>query len=99
MIEIKEETKTYNAKIKFSYLGFDQDTATVWWQLGFDTEFGSFVTDKVNLNKPEQISNILKTLELRSWEELPRKYARVKVKNKKVIGIGNIIRNDWLVIG
>lgn len=98
MINFDEETKIYNAKVKFSYLGFNEDE-TIWWQLGFDTEFGSFVTDKVNLNKPEQISNILKTLELRSWEELPRKYARVKVKNKKVIGIGNIIRNDWLVIG
>ena len=44
------------------------------------------------------MKNILNILELRKWEELPRKYARVSVLNEKVIKIGNIINEKWIKI-
>lgn len=98
MIEITEESRIINAKIKFSYLGFDQDNQVIWWQLGFDTENGTYITEKVCLNRPDQIANILKVLDLHNWEEVARKFARIKVIGKRVIGIGNLIENRWLLL-
>ena len=98
MINFKEEPKIYNAKIKFSYLGFDQDASMIWWQLGFDCECGSFSTTKVCLYDLKQIANILSVLDLRSWEEVARKFVRIKVSDKQVVAIGNLIENKWIQI-
>lgn len=87
-----------NAKVKFSCLGFAEGNSTMWYQIGFDCEYGTVMTDKVCINDVEQISNILNILELHSWEELPRKFARIKIEGKKVTAIGNLIENKWLVI-
>lgn len=99
MINFKEEPKIYNAKIKFSYLGFDQDASIIWWQLGFDCgECGSFVTTKVCLYDSKQIANILSVLDLHNWEEVARKFVRIKVIDKQVIAFGNVIENRWIHI-
>lgn len=97
MIDFSE--KVYNAKIKFSFLGFDEDNLTIWYKIGFDYEYGTIITEKVCLNSPEQIKNILNVLELRSWEELPRKYARIKINGKRIVAIGNVIGNNWVILG
>ena len=98
MIEISEKPKIYNAKVKFSNLGFDQDNTTIWWQLGFDYEYGTAITKKVCLKKPDEIANLLNVLDLHSWEELARKFARIEVIGKQAVAIGNLIENKWLRI-
>lgn len=96
MIDFTEETKIYNAKVKFSYFGFEQDNTVLYLQLGFDYEGGTLITNKIILNKVDKIIDILKVLDLRSYEELPRKFARIKVVNKKIVEIGNLIENRWI---
>lgn len=82
-----------NAKIKFSYLGLD-DILT--FQLGFECgESKPFVTDKIPANTPNIVC-LLSVLDLRSWEELPRKFARIKIENNKIVAIGNLIENRWV---
>lgn len=93
-----EEVKTYNAKIKFSFLGTIDGFGGLWWQIGFEYEGGVAYTEKVQLNDTARIKEILNVLELRNWEELPRKYARIKIRDKVVCSFGNVIENKWVVI-
>lgn len=86
----------YNAKIKFSYLGLCDDGTTLWYQIGFELEDGTIATEKIRVTSPQQVANLLNVLDLRSWEELPRKYARIKVFEKKVTSIGNIYKSQWI---
>ena len=88
-----------NAKIKFSYLGVDEEGTPVF-QLGFECRSGfTLVTEKRELVDVAFLAEILNTLEVRSWEELPRKFARVKTnENKKVVEIGNLIEDKWVRI-
>lgn len=60
----------YNAKIKYSYLGFDQNGNPII-KVGFITSFGEFSFESYNLNF---VRSLIKTLDLQSWEEVPRKY-------------------------
>lgn len=87
--------KTYNAKIKYSYLGLDENKS-VSVQLGFDYELGTVSSRFVDLIDGYFIKEILDTLELQRWEDLPRKFARIKVENGKVVAVGNLIEEKWV---
>ena len=88
------EEKIYNAKIKFSYLGFDE-TGSLTFQLGFECEGAKVYTTIKCPVDSITIKTILNVLELRSWEELPRKFARIKIHSNKIIGVGNLIEDKW----
>ena len=86
-----------NAKIKYSYLGFDEDKELVI-EIGFTTYVDDEVrTEKIELYNVEQIENILDALELLRWEDLPRKFARIKVdtETKRVVAIGAVVNEKW----
>lgn len=91
MINFGEE-RIYNAKIKYSYLGFDSEKL-LYIKIGVNTEDGEFIFEDT---KMLDIQNILETLELQSWEEVARKFCRVKVIGGKVVAIGNLIENKWV---
>ena len=84
--------QTLNAKIKFTFLGIEENR--LCYQLGFDIQGNlTVLTDKVfNVDIP----TLLNTLEVRSWEELPRKFARIKVDGKRVVAVGNLIEDRWI---
>lgn len=87
-----------NAKIKFSFLGIDEE-GTPLMQLGFEGRNGfSYLTDKVTFIEATLIKDILNTLEVRSWEELPRKFARIKLDGKRVVAVGNLIEEKWVEV-
>ena len=87
--------KTYNAKIKYSFLGLDQN-GSVTVQLGFDYELGTVSSRNVDFIDSYFIKEILDTLELQRWEDLPRKFARIKIDGNKVIAVGNLIEEKWV---
>ena len=88
--------KKCNAKIKYSYLGFDEDKQ-LCIEIGFDCEFGSVRTQKILVEDTEIIEDILDILELQKWEELPRKFARIKINEiGLVLAIGNLIKEEWV---
>lgn len=87
------EEKTYNAKVKYTWLGIEEN-GTVVFALGFDCKGGTYSTLKLKLEKND-ISYILQTLEVKNWEALPCKFARVKVVDRTVVAIGNIINDVW----
>lgn len=87
--------KKCNAKIKYSYLGLDENGSVIV-QFGFDCELGTVHSDKVDLVDGYFIKEILSTLELQRWEDLPRKFARIKVIDRKVVAIGNLIEERWV---
>lgn len=87
--------QTLNAKIKFTSLMVENESLIV--QIGFEIQGGkTVISDKKIITDKSFISNILSTLEVRSWEELPRKFARVRVNNDKAVAIGNLIDNQWV---
>lgn len=88
--------RTVNAKIKYSYLGLDEYKNLVI-ELGFDCELGSVRTEKIELGETVLIEDLLDTLELQRWEDLPRKFARIKVNEmNRVIAVGNLIEERWV---
>lgn len=88
--------KKCNAKIKYSYLGIDESGSVVI-QLGFDCEWGTVHSDKIDVIDAGFIKDILSTLELQRWEDLPRKFARIKLNDtNRVIAIGNLIEERWV---
>ena len=88
--------KTLNAKIKYSFLGLDENKDIVV-QLGFDCEVGTVSNYSTVVVDAYFIKEILDTLELTRWEDLPRKFARIKLdSSKKVIAVGNLIEERWV---
>lgn len=87
--------KTVNAKIKYSYLGLD-DNKDMVIQIGFDCELGTVSTQQITVIDTYFIKEILDTLELQRWEDLPRKFARIKIIDRKVVYIGNLIEERWV---
>jgi len=87
-----------NAKIKYSFLGVDESGALVAY-LGFEykdsNEWQNIKTNDVILLDVSLIKDILNVLEVRSWEELPRKFARIRIDGFKVGAIGNLIEEKW----
>ncbi len=91
-------TQVLNAKIKFSYLGFDVEKKDLQLYIGFDTTSGFYKTKACKVSY-DLITDILNILELNSWEELPRKFARIKVNDRGIINaIGNIIDDRWTAL-
>lgn len=90
------EEKTYNAKIRFAWLGTEPDSTCLTIQFGFEYEKGVINTTKKTLKDIREISVILSVLGVNSWEELQRKFVRIKVTDRNVLEIGNIIENEWL---
>lgn len=86
-----------NAKIKFTQSGIG-DNDTLIMQIGFELAGGKVVSTSKFAFDCEKMKDILNILELRNWEELPKKYARVKVLNDKVVSIGNILNDKWIKI-
>lgn len=85
-----------NAKIKYSFLGIDTDGAACL-QIVFEGKNGlNYFTDKIYTVEMSFIKDILNTLEVRSWEELPRKFARIKLDGKRIAAIGNLIEDKWI---
>lgn len=92
--------KIVNAKIKYSYLGFD-DNGELTIELGFDCALGTISTGKYCPSFwKSSIEMLLNTLELQRWEDLPRKYARIEINDKnEIIRIGNVIEDKWVMVG
>lgn len=90
-----------NAKIKFSFLGVDEEGILTTY-LGFDYrdnyDWHTVKTNEIILLDISLIKELLNALEVRSWEELPRKFARVKIENGKVIAVGNLLEDKWVEI-
>lgn len=86
-----------NAKIKFTQSGIG-DGDTLVMQIGFELAGGKTVTTNKFVFDGDKMKNILNILELRNWEELPKKYARVALQNERVVQIGNILNNKWIKI-
>ena len=87
--------RTMNAKIKYSFLGLDNNKDMVI-QLGFDCELGSVSSQQLVVVDAFFLKEILETLELTRWEDLPRKFARIKVQDKRVVAVGNLIEERWV---
>ena len=86
--------QTLNGKIKFSSLSVEGNELVM--QLGFEIQGGKTVISDKKVVNSSFIALILSVLEVRSWEELPRKFARVRVSSDKVVSVGNLIDNRWL---
>ena len=87
--------RTMNAKIKYSFLGLDNNKDMVI-QLGFDCELGTVSSQQLVVVDAFFLKEILETLELTRWEDLPRKFARIKVQDKRVVAVGNLIEERWV---
>jgi len=87
-----------NAKIKYSFLGVDENSS-LYCQIAFEGKNGSsYTTSKIVFSNISFIKDILNTLEVRSWEELSRKFARIKTDDKRVVAIGNLIEDKWVKV-
>ena len=90
-----------NAKIKYSFLGIDDSNIPLFY-LGFEykenQEWKNVSTNKVTFLDVTFIKELLSTLEVRSWEELPRKFARIKMKDGKVVAVGNLLEEKWVEV-
>ena len=87
--------KVINAKIKYSYLGLDENGLLII-QIGFDCELGTVQTNKIDIIDAYFIKELLDTLELQRWEDLSRKFARIKIESRVVVAIGNLIDDKWV---
>lgn len=85
---------TENAKIKFTSLTVENGDLIM--QIGFEVSGGKTVISDKRIAEGTFIRDMLNVLEVRSWEEMPRKYARVRISNDKAIAVGNLIENKWL---
>ena len=91
------EEKTFNAKIRFAFLGEIEGMNGLFVQLGFECgENKTFNTQKRLVKTPYEILTILRVLGVNSWEELSRKFVRIKVIDKNIISIGNIMEDEWI---
>ena len=90
-----------NAKIKYSFLGVDESNIPLFY-LGFEYKEGQewkvIATNKVTLLDVGFIRDLLTVLEVRSWEELPRKFSRIKIEDGKVVAVGNLLEEKWVKI-
>lgn len=89
--------KIENAKIKFTQSGIGDGDSLVM-QIGFELAGGKTVMTNKFVFDGDKMKNILNILELRNWEELPKKYARVSLQNERVVRIGNILNDKWVKI-
>lgn len=95
-IEFGKE-KIVNAKIKFAQTEIEENNKMVA-QIGFELADNKVITTRINDFNIDLMKNILGILELRIWEELPRKYVRLSLEENRVKKIGNILNEKWLKI-
>lgn len=93
-IEFGKETIA-NAKIKFTQSGVCEDNSLAM-QIGFELAEGKTVTTNKFGFSASKMVEILNILEIRNWEELPKKYARVAILNGHVVRVGNILNDKWV---
>jgi hypothetical protein len=102
-IEIK------NAKINSTMLGYeDHGIFSFYLNLDYDgsgQSAGGYALDSYIKEKDKRIGTvlgmqliieILKTLDIESWEKLKGTYIRVKADYSKVYAIGNLLKDKWL---
>lgn len=61
-------------------------------------ENGKFVCRTGTVVGMQLIIEILKTLEVKSWEDLPTKHCRVRGNRGRITGIGHILKDKWFMI-
>lgn len=99
-----------NGIIKSTFLGVeDHGIFTAFLHIEFDGSglgFGGYALDQ-HFNRADKsgrigtaygmefIRQILSTLEVDSWENLPRKTVRVRRDDGKIHTIGHIVKNRW----
>lgn len=91
--------KIINAKTEFGFLGFSKTTRRFVAQLGFKTyELGEVKTKEIEVNDTKIITDILNYLELQRWEDIPRKFTRIKVETEtnQVVALGHWMENKWI---
>lgn len=86
-----------NAKIKYTQSGIGENNSLIM-QIGFELAEGKVVSTPKFIFSEMKTVEILNILEIRNWEELPKKYARVVILNDKVVKIGNILNDKWIKI-
>ena len=94
--------KIVNAKTEFSFLGFSKLTRKFNVQLGFmiydNGEAKLVKTKEIEINDTKLITTILNYLELQRWEDIPRKFARIKIdtETNQVVALGHWMENKWI---
>ena len=93
VIRIMGEIETKNAIIERTFLGFEDHgifTAFITLNYGGGGQtFGGYSIGS------EFIEQVLKTLDLESWEELKGQKVRVKAEHGKVHAIGHFLNDKW----
>lgn len=90
---IKPELKIQYNNLTISLLIQTKSTAAFYGGYAY-----GHVSDRVCRNRlPEAIIEILKTLELTSWDQLPNTLIRIKTegKNGRIAAIGHIMKDKW----
>lgn len=91
-----------NAVIKHTFIGFEDNVLGVY--------LGVFVGENqlirvVNIQEDEGqtstlvsnvIRNLLEKVGVGSWEQLPEKACRIKIEDGQVIGLGNLLTDNWM---
>lgn len=86
-----------NVKIKYSYLGNYEESSDSFVKIVFEGKNNAiYTTEKIQFSGADFLRDILNTLEVRSWEELPRKFARIRLNGDRVVAIGNLIEDKWI---
>jgi len=102
-IEIK------NAKITHTFLGFeDHDCFTFILELDYGGSVqgvGFYVLDTFDKEQEKRVGTkrgmdlimeILRTVGVRTWEDLPGKYIKARFSGEKVYAIASILKDNWL---
>jgi len=97
-----------NAKIDKTMLGReDHGILTAFLYLdygGFQQGFGGYTLDQYDKETKcrigtafgtEFIAQILKVLEVSSWEQLPGTHCRARIENNLIRAIGHILKDQW----
>lgn len=102
------KTEILNAKITSTKLGEEHDCLTADLFVegeGWACAFGGYCLDHWFAEVGEHSSSdgygaiieLMKTLEVESWEELKGKYVRVEIEKcgGKIVKIGHLMKNKW----
>jgi hypothetical protein len=105
------EPTTENARIKSTQLRwYDAPVLTVWLHLeyaGGGQGFGGYALDAAPRGRASGakrepstfaglfIAEVLRTLEVEKWEDLPGTYVRVRHTSGRVEAIGHIVKDRW----
>jgi len=103
------DIETKNAKIESTMLGYeDHGIFSFYIHLNYDgsgQSAGGYALDNYIKEKDKRIGTalgmqliieILKVLNIESWEKLKGTYIRVRAGYGKVYAIGHLIKNQWL---